>query len=357
MLRDRPEKPISTETAERYFNEFDPTLYGMPALLDDQGNYVYPEGFDSEAGERLEGYEQERDEWEEQYAAARSRFDAHRRLFGISGYDLTITIPVTFTELILGAKIRIWPLRRPRPITVKLTPCTPNGRTLRVSGLGAPRPNGADPGDLLITLDARIPEPETLNADVLNLMERLHAAYNGDHIRAELFNLPDDSRKQPVNPLPERSQERATERETVRTEGLKTPRILADAERIAQAIRDDPLKARVLARVAGAMAAIDPDRAARLITDAERIAGSITNLSSKARAQADVAGAMAAINPTAPPASSPTPSVSQGRSPTCPRRHGPRPTSRGQWRRSTPTAPPASSPTPSVSQGRSPTCP
>ena len=79
----------------------------MPALLDDQGNYVYPEGFDSEAGERLEGYEQERDEWEEQYAAARSRFDAHRRLFGISGYDVTITIPVTFTELILGAKIRI----------------------------------------------------------------------------------------------------------------------------------------------------------------------------------------------------------------------------------------------------------
>ena len=30
--------------------DFDPTLYGMPATYDDQGNYVYPEGFDPETG-------------------------------------------------------------------------------------------------------------------------------------------------------------------------------------------------------------------------------------------------------------------------------------------------------------------
>jgi len=60
-------------------DDFDPTLYGMPATYDEQGNYVYPEGFDSETGEWLEGYEAQREEWEQQYAEARSRFEAHRR--------------------------------------------------------------------------------------------------------------------------------------------------------------------------------------------------------------------------------------------------------------------------------------
>src|SRR5213082_1711286 len=60
-------------------DDFDPTLYGMPATYDDQGNYVYPDGFDSETGEWLEGYEAQREEWEQQYAEARARFEAHRR--------------------------------------------------------------------------------------------------------------------------------------------------------------------------------------------------------------------------------------------------------------------------------------
>ncbi len=37
--------------------EFDPTQYGMEAHYDDQGNYIYPEGFDSDTGEWLPGYE------------------------------------------------------------------------------------------------------------------------------------------------------------------------------------------------------------------------------------------------------------------------------------------------------------
>jgi len=51
----------------------------MPATYDDQGNYVYPEGFDPETAEWLEGYDSQREEWERQYAEARSRFEAHRR--------------------------------------------------------------------------------------------------------------------------------------------------------------------------------------------------------------------------------------------------------------------------------------
>ena len=44
--------------------EFDPTLYGMAASYDDQGNYIYPEGFDPETNDWLEGFETQREEWE-----------------------------------------------------------------------------------------------------------------------------------------------------------------------------------------------------------------------------------------------------------------------------------------------------
>jgi len=60
-------------------DEFDPTLYGMPATYDEAGNYLYPEGFDSETGDWLPGFDAQREEWERQYAEARARFEAHRK--------------------------------------------------------------------------------------------------------------------------------------------------------------------------------------------------------------------------------------------------------------------------------------
>jgi small subunit ribosomal protein S1 len=62
---------------DAHAEEFDPTLYGMAASYDDQGNYLYPEGFDPETGEWLEGYEEQRKAWEEQYAQAHARWEAH----------------------------------------------------------------------------------------------------------------------------------------------------------------------------------------------------------------------------------------------------------------------------------------
>ncbi|MCW2913084.1 MAG: binding domain protein, partial [Actinomycetia bacterium] len=59
--------------------DFDPTLYGMPAEYDTEGNYKYPEGFDADTGEWLEGFDDQRETWEKQYAEARTRFDAHRK--------------------------------------------------------------------------------------------------------------------------------------------------------------------------------------------------------------------------------------------------------------------------------------
>jgi small subunit ribosomal protein S1 len=58
---------------------FDPSQYGMEAQYNDKGEYIYPEGFDSETQEWLPGYEEQREAWEKRYAAARERFEAHKR--------------------------------------------------------------------------------------------------------------------------------------------------------------------------------------------------------------------------------------------------------------------------------------
>src|SRR6188508_860846 len=58
---------------------FDPTLYGMSASYDAEGNYQYPDGFDPETNDWLPGHEEAQSEWERQYAEARKRFEAHRK--------------------------------------------------------------------------------------------------------------------------------------------------------------------------------------------------------------------------------------------------------------------------------------
>jgi small subunit ribosomal protein S1 len=60
-------------------DEFDPSLYGMAAEYDEAGNYKYPDGFDPETNDWLEGFDRQREEWERQYAEAHARFEAHRK--------------------------------------------------------------------------------------------------------------------------------------------------------------------------------------------------------------------------------------------------------------------------------------
>jgi len=58
---------------------FDPTLYGMSASYDAEGNYQYPDGFDPETNDWLPGHEEAQAEWERQYAEARKRYEAHMK--------------------------------------------------------------------------------------------------------------------------------------------------------------------------------------------------------------------------------------------------------------------------------------
>ena len=62
-----------------YTEEFDPAKYGMFDSYDEQGNYIFPEGFDPETNEWIEGYEKQREEWEARYAEAERRHQLHTK--------------------------------------------------------------------------------------------------------------------------------------------------------------------------------------------------------------------------------------------------------------------------------------
>lgn len=78
-------------------------------------------------------------------------------LFGRDGDDLTLTLPVTFDEAVLGATLRVPTLTE--PVTLRIQPGTPSGRTLRVRGRGVQRAEGAKSGgDLLVTVEVHVPK-------------------------------------------------------------------------------------------------------------------------------------------------------------------------------------------------------
>ena len=79
---------------------------------------------------------------------------APHALFGRKALDLTITVPVDFTELTLGTTITVPTLEG--KVSLKVPPGTASGRVLRVRGKGIAKRDGSQ-GDLLVTLQAAIP--------------------------------------------------------------------------------------------------------------------------------------------------------------------------------------------------------
>jgi molecular chaperone DnaJ len=92
-------------------------------------------------------------------------------LFGRSGNDLTIKLPVTFAEATLGADVKVPTLDG--QVTMRVPAGTPGGKVMRVRGQGAG-------GDLLVTIEVVVPT---------NLDQAQHAA-----VEALAAALPDDPR-------------------------------------------------------------------------------------------------------------------------------------------------------------------
>ncbi|MFB9674928.1 molecular chaperone DnaJ [Streptosporangium vulgare] len=104
-------------------------------------------------------------------------------VFGRTGENLTVTVPVTFTEAALGAEIKV-PILKGLPVTLRIPEGTPNGRTFRVRGRGVARKDGTK-GDLLATIEVLV--PQQLEDKARGALEEFRDATMGGDPRADLI--------------------------------------------------------------------------------------------------------------------------------------------------------------------------
>ncbi len=93
---------------------------------------------------------------------------APHRLFGRTGPDLTLDLPVTYAEAALGADVKVPTLDG--AVTLRIPAGTQSGKTFRLRGKGGPRPRGGA-GDLLVTV--RVEVPAKVSRQERELLERL----------------------------------------------------------------------------------------------------------------------------------------------------------------------------------------
>jgi molecular chaperone DnaJ len=82
------------------------------------------------------------------------RVDRHS-VFGRRGRNLTLTVPVSYAEATLGTTLTVPTLGD--PVTLRVPPGTPSGRTFRVKGRGVPAGKKGATGDLLVTVEVAVP--------------------------------------------------------------------------------------------------------------------------------------------------------------------------------------------------------
>jgi molecular chaperone DnaJ len=104
-------------------------------------------------------------------------------VFGRSGHNLTITVPITLPEAALGAEIKV-PTHRGMPVSVRIPAGTPNGRTFRVRGKGVRRQDSTY-GDLLVTVDVQV--PKDVNGEAREALETLRKIAPGEDQRDDLL--------------------------------------------------------------------------------------------------------------------------------------------------------------------------
>ncbi|WP_134323856.1 DnaJ C-terminal domain-containing protein [Cumulibacter soli] len=95
-------------------------------------------------------------------------------IFGLDGNNLTVTVPVTYAEAVLGAKVKVPTLDK--PVTLRVPPGTQNGRKLRGRGKGITTKKGT--GDLIVTLEIVV--PQNLSADAEEALKKYAELQSGD---------------------------------------------------------------------------------------------------------------------------------------------------------------------------------
>jgi DnaJ-class molecular chaperone len=77
-------------------------------------------------------------------------------VFGRSGDNLTVTVPVSIGEAGAGAEIKV-PTHRGPPVTVRIPPGTQNGQVFRVPGRGVRKRDGTQ-GALMVAVEVVVPQ-------------------------------------------------------------------------------------------------------------------------------------------------------------------------------------------------------
>jgi molecular chaperone DnaJ len=108
-------------------------------------------------------------------------------VFGRNGNDLTLKVPVTFTELALGTTLEVPTLEG--KVALRVAPGTASGRVLRVRGKGITRRDGQS-GDLLVTLQVAV--PSNMDDKAKAALEEYAAATSGNDPRPELTAMLDE---------------------------------------------------------------------------------------------------------------------------------------------------------------------
>ncbi len=104
-------------------------------------------------------------------------------VFQRQGDDFVVEVPVSFVEAALGAEVEV-----PKPaggtVKLRLPEGTQDGRRLKVTGAGAPRPRGGKPGDLIVKVVVVV--PKKLRKREKEILEAF-AEEHDDDVRAELL--------------------------------------------------------------------------------------------------------------------------------------------------------------------------
>ena len=103
-------------------------------------------------------------------------------VFRREGRSLHVEVPISIGEAIRGAKIEIPTLEGRATVTVP--PGTDSGRKLRLRGKGIADPSGGPAGDLLVSVQIRV--PRDLSEDAQKQVDEL-AAFDPPDLREELF--------------------------------------------------------------------------------------------------------------------------------------------------------------------------
>jgi molecular chaperone DnaJ len=104
-------------------------------------------------------------------------------VFGRTGHNLTVTVPLTFAEAALGSEIKV-PSLNGMPVNLRIPAGTPNGRTFRVRGKGVRRQDSTM-GDLLVTVNVQV--PKTLDGEARETLETFRKLTAGEDPRADLL--------------------------------------------------------------------------------------------------------------------------------------------------------------------------